>query len=100
MGKSLSLTVVAEGVEPLKQHDFLCEHACNEMQGHYFGKPVAADEFSDLLRAHQPALPADRKSHGVAQQKRHASPDGFLRFLSVAPAQWPRASAQSRHGPP
>jgi len=50
MGKTLSLTVVAEGVETAEQESFLREHACDEMQGYYFSKPVVADEFAELLR--------------------------------------------------
>ena len=52
MGKTLSLTVVAEGVETLDQDGFLREHICDEMQGFYFSKPVAPDQFADLLRKH------------------------------------------------
>lgn len=51
MGKSLSLTVVAQGVETRAQVDFLREHACDELQGFYFNRPVAAREFGDVLRA-------------------------------------------------
>jgi diguanylate cyclase (GGDEF)-like protein/PAS domain S-box-containing protein len=50
MGKTLSLTVVAEGVETVEQQTFLREQACDEMQGYYFSKPVVADEFAELLR--------------------------------------------------
>ena len=50
MGKTLSLTVVAEGVETAEQESFLREHACDEMQGYYFSKPVAATQFADLMR--------------------------------------------------
>jgi diguanylate cyclase (GGDEF)-like protein/PAS domain S-box-containing protein len=50
MGKSLSLTVVAEGVETLEQQDFLRDHACDEMQGFYFSKPIPPEQFADLLR--------------------------------------------------
>ena len=50
MGKTLSLTVVAEGVETAEQERFLREHACDEMQGYYFSKPVAAPQFADLMR--------------------------------------------------
>ena len=53
MGKTLSLTVVAEGVETVEQEAFLREHACDEMQGYYFSKPIAADEFAALLRTHE-----------------------------------------------
>ncbi len=52
MGKTLSLTVVAEGVETIEQENYLREHVCDEMQGFYFSKPVKADDFADLLRKH------------------------------------------------
>jgi predicted signal transduction protein with EAL and GGDEF domain len=55
MGKTLSLTVVAEGVETQAQEDFLRDHICDEMQGFYFSKPVAPDNFADLLRNHDPS---------------------------------------------
>jgi len=50
MGKTLSLNVVAEGVETMSQDEFLREHVCDEMQGFYFSKPVAPEQFADLLR--------------------------------------------------
>ena len=56
MGKSLSLTVVAQGVETRAQADYLRENACDELQGFYFAKPVPADQFEVLLRAHQEFL--------------------------------------------
>ena len=51
MGKSLSLTVVAQGVETRDQAEFLRTHACDELQGFYFKKPLPADEFTKLLLA-------------------------------------------------
>jgi len=51
MGKSLSLTVVAQGVETKEQADFLRQHACDEFQGFYFNKPMSADQFTKLLQA-------------------------------------------------
>ena len=58
MGRSLSLTVVAEGVETEEQVAFLRERACDEMQGDYFSKPLPASQFAELLRRHlQPAHP-------------------------------------------
>jgi diguanylate cyclase (GGDEF)-like protein/PAS domain S-box-containing protein len=50
MGKNLSLTVVAEGVETKEEENFLRQQICDEMQGFYFSKPIAADQFADLLR--------------------------------------------------
>jgi EAL domain-containing protein (putative c-di-GMP-specific phosphodiesterase class I) len=51
MGKHLSLTVVAQGVETKEQADFLRKHACDELQGFYFNKPMPAAEFTALLSA-------------------------------------------------
>lgn len=51
MGKSLGLTVVAEGVETQEQLDFLRASACDEVQGFYFSKAVPADAFAQMLRA-------------------------------------------------
>ncbi len=51
MGKTLSLTVVAQGVETKEQADFLRDNACDEFQGFYFNKPVPADQFKVLLQA-------------------------------------------------
>jgi EAL domain-containing protein (putative c-di-GMP-specific phosphodiesterase class I) len=49
MGKSLSLTVVAQGVETREQAEFLRTHACDELQGFYFNRPLPADQFTQLL---------------------------------------------------
>jgi diguanylate cyclase (GGDEF)-like protein/PAS domain S-box-containing protein len=52
MGKTLSLTVIAEGVETPEQQAFLREHACDEMQGFHFSKPIEAHQFAELVRGH------------------------------------------------
>jgi EAL domain-containing protein (putative c-di-GMP-specific phosphodiesterase class I) len=54
MGKTLSLTVVAEGVETPEQQAFLSERLCDEMQGYYFSTPVAAQDFAELVRQYKP----------------------------------------------
>mgnify|MGYP003589463743 CR=1 FL=1 len=45
MGKSLSLGVVAEGVENAEQARFLRDKGCEEMQGYYFARPMPYEEF-------------------------------------------------------
>ncbi len=51
MGKALSLTVVAQGVETREQASFLQVHACDELQGFYFERPLPAADFRKLLLA-------------------------------------------------
>jgi len=60
MGKSLNLTVVAEGVETQEQQTFLKEHACDEMQGFFFSKPIPGEAFAELLRQRTRALAVER----------------------------------------
>jgi EAL domain-containing protein (putative c-di-GMP-specific phosphodiesterase class I) len=50
MGKALGMTVVAEGVETTEQEAFLRDHACDEMQGFLFSKPVEPETLAAMLR--------------------------------------------------
>jgi len=51
MAKSLNLKVIAEGVENAEQMLFLREHDCDEVQGYYFSRPLAVDDFSAKVRS-------------------------------------------------
>jgi diguanylate cyclase (GGDEF)-like protein/PAS domain S-box-containing protein len=51
VGKSLKQRIVAEGVETRAQLEFLQRHECNEAQGYYFSRPVAAEQAGKLLKA-------------------------------------------------
>ena len=51
MGKSLKMSIVAEGVEKQGQIDFLRAHGCDEFQGFYFSQAVPSAAIADLLRA-------------------------------------------------
>jgi EAL domain-containing protein (putative c-di-GMP-specific phosphodiesterase class I) len=51
MGQALGMMVIAEGVETIEQETFLRDHACDEMQGFLFSKPVPAQQLADLLRS-------------------------------------------------
>jgi diguanylate cyclase (GGDEF)-like protein/PAS domain S-box-containing protein len=50
MGRSLNLTVLAEGVENEDQLAFLRREGCQEVQGYLFSKPLPAKAFAELLR--------------------------------------------------
>jgi EAL domain-containing protein (putative c-di-GMP-specific phosphodiesterase class I) len=52
MGKTLSLTVIAEGVETAEQRSFLRAHDCDEMQGFFFSKPIDGETFAQFMRKH------------------------------------------------
>ncbi|GEM_PF-631492 len=49
LAHSLSLRVVAEGVEEQAQFDFLRSRGCDELQGFYFSKPLPANEITEML---------------------------------------------------
>ena len=52
LGRTLGVTIVAEGVETGEQEAFLTRHSCHEMQGFYFSRPVPPEEFAAFYRAH------------------------------------------------
>jgi EAL domain-containing protein (putative c-di-GMP-specific phosphodiesterase class I) len=50
LGDHLHLTVVAEGVETRAQMEFLRSNGCDEAQGYFYGAPLPAAEFAELIR--------------------------------------------------
>ncbi|MDP2196421.1 MAG: EAL domain-containing protein [Rhodocyclaceae bacterium] len=50
MAQRLGHRVIAEGVETAEQLAFLKSLGCQEMQGYYFSAPVAAEEFTAMLK--------------------------------------------------
>lgn len=50
LGKSLSVKVLAEGIETLEQWDLLRKTGCDEAQGFYFCRPMPADEVQPWLQ--------------------------------------------------
>lgn len=48
LGHSLSLKVIAEGVESSDHENFLKEEGCDEVQGYKYTRPLPADKFLDF----------------------------------------------------
>jgi len=48
LGKAFELKVIAEGVETGEQAQMLAMDGCVQAQGHYFGRPVTAADFTAL----------------------------------------------------
>lgn len=51
MGRSLNLTVIAEGVETEGQMAFLKDHDCDQIQGYWYSKPASPEEIASNLEA-------------------------------------------------
>lgn len=49
LAHSMNLFVLAEGVETDEQLTLLHKQGCDEVQGHYFGRPMSAEEFAPLF---------------------------------------------------
>ena len=59
LAHALTLRVVAEGVETAGQRDILLAFGCDELQGFYFARPMAADHLVDWIEGRKPAGSAD-----------------------------------------
>ncbi|MDR1450825.1 MAG: EAL domain-containing protein [Helicobacteraceae bacterium] len=48
LAHSLSMEIIAEGVETAEQRDYLKELECELLQGYYYSRPVSADQILNL----------------------------------------------------
>ncbi|RLQ90578.1 bifunctional diguanylate cyclase/phosphodiesterase [Planomicrobium sp. Y74] len=65
LGLNLDMTLVAEGIESENQMKVLIEHGCTIGQGYLFSKPVAPEDFEELMQI--PELMADKIEQGTAR---------------------------------
>ncbi|MBQ8800571.1 MAG: GGDEF domain-containing protein [Lachnospiraceae bacterium] len=49
LAKALGFQVVAEGVETLRQYEYMRDAGCDIIQGYYFDKPLPVDEYLNRL---------------------------------------------------
>jgi len=54
MASSLGLKTIAEGVETEGQLEFLRARGCNEAQGYFFSRPLAALAFEEFIQSQDP----------------------------------------------
>ncbi len=54
MGQSLALKVVAEGVETYDQYEFLRNHGCDEVQGHWVSSALEPEQCLRFIRDYYP----------------------------------------------
>jgi diguanylate cyclase (GGDEF)-like protein len=105
MGRSLGLTVIAEGVESEAQRQFLDGHGCHGYQGFLFGRPLPVEAFEQLLPSgadgelpeDQPDRPDDSRSFliGVGSAAAETSASGNHSHR-VSPAARPKTSTSQR----
>jgi len=69
LGKSMNLSVIAEGVESAEQASFLLRHGCTLAQGYLFGRPVAPEQ---LLQQWKEQEHARHQRPGPAGERRYA----------------------------
>jgi diguanylate cyclase (GGDEF)-like protein len=62
LGKSLNLTVVAEGVETAEQEFYLAQRGCQLAQGYFFSKPLKPLDFERFVESFHRSVA--EKSHG------------------------------------
>lgn len=78
LSKLLKLPVIAEGVENREQLAFLEANGCEEYQGYYFSKPLAASDAENLLRANlanfAPQAAQGRETRAAGESALRAAP--------------------------
>jgi len=56
LGHSLSIPVLAEGVETETQLSFLRQEGCDEVQGYLTGRPFPIENYAELIGREVPTL--------------------------------------------
>ncbi|MDX1734995.1 MAG: EAL domain-containing protein [Halioglobus sp.] len=70
MAHALNIRVVAEGIETQAQHALLRDLDCDVAQGYYFGRPVPAEQMTEVLQAQR----QQSRSQTVVDISEHGRP--------------------------
>ena len=86
LGRTLGVTVMAEGVETERQASFLRAHGCDEMQGYFYGHALPAEEWMSYLRwACTAVVGTDGPARvTAAPRRRRAMPNDLPRIPGAA----------------
>lgn len=69
LGRSMGMTVIAEGVETEAQRQFLADSGCAQFQGYLFSQPLPLESFVDFVRR-------SRRAQASVIPAESALPDG------------------------
>ena len=73
LGRTLKLTITAEGVETREQADFLSEIACHQLQGFLFSRPLDAVDLPHYLLTQVPTRAPLVKAEAQARLARRSA---------------------------
>ena len=82
LGRSLGLTIVAEGIERSAQRDLVTQSTCDHGQGYLFAKPQAAEGVADWAR---PALVSETQGIPASVARSGRTENAELRQAAVIP---------------
>jgi diguanylate cyclase (GGDEF)-like protein/PAS domain S-box-containing protein len=77
LAKGFNLRVVAEGVETAEQVELLRSLECHNMQGFWFGRPLAANEASKLLELNDSEEAMSNQDTEILESNEEPEPDNF-----------------------
>jgi diguanylate cyclase (GGDEF)-like protein len=89
LAKTLSLDVIAEGVETAEQARYLVERGCTFLQGYHYSRPTVATKIIELIRSQSPSLTVKGQTpvsnNMLGRRRRIAGPDATLYTRSPLP---------------
>jgi len=77
MSHHLGIKVIAEGVETIEHVRLLAQRRCDEAQGYYFSRPVAAAAFGDAVASIQRIFEERRLMEEIRMAAGQAEPDSY-----------------------